>query len=114
MSEQATSAAEQRPNRGELLTLEIESLAYGGKGIARRNGYVVFVAGGLPGDQVRAEVTKAKRGYAEASAVELVRPSPDRIPPRCDHGGEPCPRAPWQGAPDPRQPPPKREQGGGA
>jgi 23S rRNA (uracil1939-C5)-methyltransferase len=97
MGDQATSAAEQRPNRGDLLTLEIESLAYGGKGIARRNGYVVFVAGGLPGDQVRAEVTKAKRGYAEASAVELVRPSPDRIPPRCDHGGEPCPGAPWQG-----------------
>ena len=48
MGDQATGAAEQRPNRGELLTLEIESLAYGGKGIARRNGYVVFVAGGLP------------------------------------------------------------------
>jgi 23S rRNA (uracil1939-C5)-methyltransferase len=86
----------ERPSRGELLTLDVESLAYGGKGIARRNGYVVFVAGGLPGDRVRAEVTKAKRGYAEASALELVRESPDRLPPRCDHGGEPCPGAPWQ------------------
>jgi 23S rRNA (uracil1939-C5)-methyltransferase len=90
------TTTQERPSRGELLTLEIESLAYGGKGIARRNGYVVFVAGGLPGDQVRAEVTKAKRAYAEASAVELVRESPDRLPPRCDHGGEPCPGAPWQ------------------
>jgi 23S rRNA (uracil1939-C5)-methyltransferase len=93
------TATEERPRRGELLTLDVESLAYGGKGIARRNGYVVFVAGALPGDRVRAEVTKAKRGYAEASALELIRESPDRLPPRCDHGGEPCPGAPWQSLP---------------
>jgi 23S rRNA (uracil1939-C5)-methyltransferase len=87
---------QERPARGELLTLDVESLAYGGKGVARRNGYVVFVAGALPGDRVTAEVTKAKRGYAEATAKEVVRPSADRVPPRCDHGGEPCPGAPWQ------------------
>jgi 23S rRNA (uracil1939-C5)-methyltransferase len=87
----------ERPARGELLTLDVESLAYGGKGVARRNGYVVFVAGALPGDRVTAEVTKAKRGYAEAQAKEILRPSQDRVPPRCDHGGEPCPGAPWQG-----------------
>jgi 23S rRNA (uracil1939-C5)-methyltransferase len=100
MSEQATT---ERPSRGELLTLDIDSLAYGGRGVARRNGYVVFVAGGLPGDRVRAEVTKAKRGYAEASAREVVRESPDRVPSRCDHGGEPCPGAPWQGLAYPEQ-----------
>jgi 23S rRNA (uracil1939-C5)-methyltransferase len=88
---------QERPARGELLTLDVESLAYGGKGIARRNGYVVFVSGALPGDRVTAEVTRAKKGYAEASTKEIVRESPDRIPPRCDHGGEPCPGAPWQG-----------------
>jgi 23S rRNA (uracil1939-C5)-methyltransferase len=93
------STTEERPRRGEQLTLDVESLAYGGRGIARRNGYVVFVAGALPGDRVRAEVTKAKRGYAEASTVDLVRESPDRVPPRCDHGGEPCPGAPWQSLP---------------
>jgi 23S rRNA (uracil1939-C5)-methyltransferase len=91
------TATQQRPARGELLTLDVESLAYGGKGVARRNGYVVFVAGALPGDRVTAVVTKAKRGYAEASASEIVRESPDRVPPRCNHGGEPCPGAPWQG-----------------
>jgi 23S rRNA (uracil1939-C5)-methyltransferase len=96
--ENATTTQD-RPRRGEQLTLDVESLAYGGKGIARRNGYVVFVAGALPGDRVRAEVTKAKRGYAEASAVDLLRESPDRVPARCDHGGEPCPGAPWQSLP---------------
>jgi 23S rRNA (uracil1939-C5)-methyltransferase len=92
-----STATQTRPSRGELLTLDVESLAYGGRGVARRNGYVVFVSGALPGDRVTAEVTKAKRGYAEASVREIVRESPDRIPPRCDHGGEPCPGAPWQG-----------------
>jgi 23S rRNA (uracil1939-C5)-methyltransferase len=86
-----------RPARGELRELEIETLAYGGKGIARSNGYVIFVSGALPGDRVRAEVTKAKRDYAEATATELLRASPDRVPSRCEHGGEPCPGAPWQG-----------------
>jgi 23S rRNA (uracil1939-C5)-methyltransferase len=97
--ERPTLEAQERPRRGELLTLDVESLAYGGKGIARRNGYVVFIAGALPGDRVRAEVSKAKRGYAEASAIQLIRESPDRVPPRCDHGGEPCPGAPWQSLP---------------
>jgi 23S rRNA (uracil1939-C5)-methyltransferase len=91
------TATQERPARGELLTLDVESLAYGGKGIARRNGYVVFVAGALPGDRVNAEITKAKRGYAEARTREIVKESPYRVPPRCDHGGEPCPGAPWQG-----------------
>src|SRR5262249_20687017 len=91
------ATATPRPTRGELLTLDVDSLAYGGKGIARRDGYVVFVAGALPGDRVKAEVTEAKRGYAEASAKEILRESPDRVPARCDHGGGPCPGAPWQG-----------------
>jgi 23S rRNA (uracil1939-C5)-methyltransferase len=96
--------------RGELLTLDIDSLAYGGRGVARRDGYVVFVAGGLPGDQVRAEVTKAKRQFAEAQTVELLRPSPDRVRDRCQHAGEACPGAPWQGLDYERQLSTKHDQ----
>ncbi len=99
-----------RPHRGELLELEIESLAYGGRGVARREGYVIFVAGALPGDLVRAEITKPKKSFAEASAVELLRPSPERVPDRCDHGGEPCPGAPWQGLDYERQLSEKQQQ----
>jgi len=86
-----------RPRRGDELELDVEGLAFGGRGVARSNGYVVFVTGGLPGDRVRAALTKAKRHYAEARAVELLRPSAERVPDRCLHGGEPCPGAPWQG-----------------
>jgi 23S rRNA (uracil1939-C5)-methyltransferase len=83
--------------------LEVESLAQGGRGVARADGYVVFVSGGLPRDRVRARLTKVKRDFGEAHAVELIDPAPDRVPDRCLHDGEPCPGAPWQGLPYERQ-----------
>jgi 23S rRNA (uracil1939-C5)-methyltransferase len=82
-----------------LLDLEVTDLAYGGAGVARDDGYVVFVVGALPGDLVRARVVKRKKGYAEAEVAELLKPSPDRIPATCLHGGDPCPGAPWQELP---------------
>jgi 23S rRNA (uracil1939-C5)-methyltransferase len=99
-----------RRHRGELLEVEIDSLAFGGRGVARCEGLVVFVAGALPGDRVRAEITKAKRRFAEARVVELLRPGGDRVEDRCVHGGEPCPGAPWQGLAYERQLSQKREQ----
>ncbi len=87
-----------RPSRGDILELTVDSLAHGGNGVARLDGYVVFVAGAVPGDRVRAVVGKAKRAYAEARAVEVLEPSPDRIPPAADHPG-----APWQVLPYDRQ-----------
>ncbi len=80
-----------RPQRGELLELDIDSLAFGGAGVARSDGYVVFVAGAVPGDRVRAEVSKSKRSFAEARAVEVLTAGPDRVAPAADHPG-----APWQ------------------
>jgi 23S rRNA (uracil1939-C5)-methyltransferase len=101
-----------RPERGAELELRVESLAYGGNGIARleapsdgRGGYVVFVAGAIPGDLVRAIVTKRKRGYAEARTLEVLEPSPERIARLADHPG-----APWQVLPYERQIAVKREQ----
>jgi 23S rRNA (uracil1939-C5)-methyltransferase len=88
----STAPATPRPQRGDELELTIDSLAYGGAGVARtEGGYVVFVSGGLPGDRVRAVVGKRKRSYAEARATEILHPGPDRIEPIADHPG-----APWQ------------------
>jgi len=87
-----------RPARGDELELSVESLAYGGAGVARLDGYVVFVQGAVPGDRVLARVGRAKRDYAEARVVELVLPSPERIPARAEHPG-----APWQVLPYERQ-----------
>src|SRR5687768_9781305 len=88
------SAVRLRP--GEEVVVRIEDLAHGGAGIARRDGYVVFVDGGLPGDLVHARVVKGKRHYARARAIELVEPAPDRVPVRCDQEGPDCPGSPWQ------------------
>ncbi|MDQ3778763.1 MAG: 23S rRNA (uracil(1939)-C(5))-methyltransferase RlmD [Actinomycetota bacterium] len=72
-------------SRDEELELSVESLAYGGNGVARLNGFVVFVRRGLPGDRVRARVTKVQRRHAEALAVDVVVPSPLRVEAPCDH-----------------------------
>lgn len=110
MAASGSGPAARGARRGELLEVEIDSLAFGGRGVARVEGQVVFVAGALPGDRVRAEVTKAKRRFAEARTVELLRPGAERLPDRCLHGGEPCPGAPWQGLPYERQLAEKQEQ----
>jgi 23S rRNA (uracil1939-C5)-methyltransferase len=94
-----------RPQRGDELELTIDSLAFGGAGVARSDGYVVFVSGAIPGDRVRAVIGKRKRAYAEARAVEILSPSADRVPEVADHPG-----APWQVLPYERQLQIKHEQ----
>jgi 23S rRNA (uracil1939-C5)-methyltransferase len=71
--------------KGEELELDVESLAFGGNGVARLDGFVVFVRHGLPGDRVRARVTKVKRSHAEALAIEVVQPGPHRVDAPCAH-----------------------------
>jgi len=94
-----------RVERGQELELTIDALAFGGAGVARRDGYVVFVRDAVPGDRVRAVVTKRKKAYAEARTVAILEPSPQRVPPLADHPG-----APWQVLPYERQLAVKAEQ----
>ena len=63
----------------------------------------MFVDGALPGDRVLARVSKSKRGYAEASVVEILERSSGRLPDEDVHDGEPCPGAPWQALPYEKQ-----------
>ena len=78
-------AAPVRP--GDEIELHVDSLAYGGNGVARLNGFVVFVRRAVPGDTVRAQVTKVKRGFAEATAVDVLVPGADRVVAPCPHFG---------------------------
>jgi 23S rRNA (uracil1939-C5)-methyltransferase len=71
--------------RDQELELTIDSLAYGGSGVARLNGFVVFVKRALPGDRVRARVTKVKRNHAEAVSLEVVGPGAPRVEAPCAH-----------------------------
>lgn len=61
-----------------ILTLEIERPAVGGAMIARHEGEIVLVDGGIPGEVVRAQVRERTRNVAHATVVDVVRPSPDR------------------------------------
>src|SRR4051794_41571483 len=84
------------------LDLRIQSLAYGGNGVARLNGFVVFVRRGLPGDVVRARVTRVKRNHAEALAVDVLEAGAPRVEAPCAHypecGGGPVPGPSYEGA----------------
>jgi 23S rRNA (uracil1939-C5)-methyltransferase len=71
--------------KDQELELRVDSLAYGGRGVARLNGFVVFVNRALPGDVVRARITKVKRSHAEAVAVEVVEPGAPRVEAPCAH-----------------------------
>jgi 23S rRNA (uracil1939-C5)-methyltransferase len=81
--------------KGHTVELTIEKMAYGGRGIARLDGFVIFVRGTVPGDRVLAKLYKKKRDYAEAGIVSLLEASPDRIEPACPYAGY-CGGCQWQ------------------
>ncbi len=68
---------------GETCELSIERLGLGGEGVARREGFTVFVPGALPGETVRARIVSRKKNYATAEVEARLSESPDRVPPRC-------------------------------
>ncbi len=75
--------------------LDISGIAFGGRGIAKVDGYTVFVERAVPGDRVIARILKKKKSYAEARAIEIIDPSPDRISPPCRFSGY-CGGCKWQ------------------
>ncbi len=74
------------------ITLALESMAHGGKAIAHHEGKVFFVAGGIPGETVQAEVVQDQSRYAHAIVTEVLSPSPQRTEPPCPHFGDPIRR----------------------
>lgn len=79
-----------------MASLSIESLAYGGDGIAHlEDGRTVFVAGAVPGDVVCIEITEERERFVRARSVEVLTPSPDRVTPPCPYFGV-CGGCVWQ------------------
>jgi 23S rRNA (uracil1939-C5)-methyltransferase len=70
-------------NNGDIIEVEIDNLAYGGRGIARVNNFVVFVPSTVPGDLARVKVTKKKSNHAIGELVQLTNPSKFRVVPPC-------------------------------
>lgn len=81
-------------HRNQLVDLEVDDLAFGGRGLAKvatpQGHYVVFIPGALPGQQVRCRITKPKNSYAEAKLQQVLTPSPQE---------EETPYQPTPGAP---------------
>lgn len=79
----------------DQVELEISNLAYGGRGVARHDGRVVFVPGAALGERVRARIVKAHAKFAEADLMEILQASPARITPSCPLAGV-CPGCCYQ------------------
>ncbi len=80
---------------GLIGPLEIRSLAFGGNGVARHAGRVVFVHGAVPGDHVRVRLVREKKRYAEAEAVDFAAYAEQRRSPYCPYFGD-CGGCQWQ------------------
>lgn len=73
--------------RGEVLELTVEKLVYPGRSLARHNGRAVFLDYGLPGERVKAEILRRRKGFLEGRLLEVLSSSADRVAARCSHFG---------------------------
>jgi len=81
--------------KGQTLEIGISDITFGGKGISRADGFVIFVDQAVPLDKVSARIIKKKKNYAEARIIELLEPSPFRTEPKCEYSGY-CGGCKWQ------------------
>ncbi|MBF0303652.1 MAG: 23S rRNA (uracil(1939)-C(5))-methyltransferase RlmD, partial [Desulfamplus sp.] len=84
--------------KGKTTELEIIDLAFGGMGIAKPDGFPVFIDRTLPGDRVKARITKKKKNYAEGVVIELIQPSSLRQKAPCAYADH-CGGCRWQALP---------------
>ncbi|WP_183946957.1 23S rRNA (uracil(1939)-C(5))-methyltransferase RlmD [Rehaibacterium terrae] len=74
-----------RSNAPQEFELDIVDLSHDGRGVARREGKAMFVAGALPGERVRARLIRRHRNFDEGETLAVLAASPDRVEPRCAH-----------------------------
>ena len=71
--------------KGSEVNLTIDSLSYGGKGISRYDGIVIFTNNVLPGQTIKAKIIKKKKTYLEAIPIEIIKESPFKQKEKCNH-----------------------------
>ena len=69
--------------KNQSITINVDSVAYGGKGVARLDNFVIFVRDALPGQYLKVKIIKKKSSFAEAIIEEIITQSPDYIDPKC-------------------------------
>ena len=67
----------------QIVELEIDDITNLGAGVGRIDGWVVMVPYALGGERVRARIFRNKKNYSEGDLVEVLRPSPERVEPKC-------------------------------
>jgi tRNA/tmRNA/rRNA uracil-C5-methylase (TrmA/RlmC/RlmD family) len=75
-------------NVGDQLEIEIADMAFGGDGVGKVDGFVVFVPFVIVGELVLVEITERKSDFARARLLQVITPSPDRVDPKCQYFGE--------------------------
>lgn len=80
----------------------LDGFAWGGRAVGRVEGKVYFVPRAVPGDKLLVRVTRATASYAEADPMAVLRPSPDRVDPRCKFFSH-CGGCQWLSTAYPRQ-----------
>ncbi|BBO80374.1 putative RNA methyltransferase [Desulfosarcina ovata subsp. sediminis] len=79
----------------QIVECDVTDVAFGGKGLAKIDGFAVFIDQTVTGDRVAARIIRKKRNYAEAVVQELLRPSPLRVTAPCPYSGY-CGGCKWQ------------------
>jgi 23S rRNA (uracil1939-C5)-methyltransferase len=79
----------------EIIELKIDSLAFGGAGVARNEGTVYFVKNSAPGDHAKVMITQRKKKHKEGVVDSIISPSPFRVKPPCPYFGN-CGGCSWQ------------------
>lgn len=69
--------------KNEMVDVRFEDLTHDGNGVAKIDGYPLFVSGGLPGEKAKVKVTKVKKGYGFAQLIDLYEKSPQRVEAPC-------------------------------
>ena len=75
-------------NVGDRLEVEIADMAFGGDGVGKVDGFVVFVPFVIVGELALVEITERKKDFARARLLQIITPSPDRVDPKCQYFGE--------------------------
>ena len=75
-------------NVGDRLEVEITDMAFGGDGVGKVDGFVVFVPFVIVGELALVEITERKSDFARARLLQVITPSPDRVDPKCQYFGE--------------------------
>ncbi|GAB6100015.1 23S rRNA (uracil(1939)-C(5))-methyltransferase RlmD [Halanaerocella petrolearia] len=72
---------------GDIITIQLDNVAYGGDTVGRKDGFAIFIPEGIPGEVVKVKITEVKRSFGRGEIIEVVSPVEERVESECvDYG----------------------------